>query len=110
MSEPRICAAPGCTNTVPAQTGRGRPFVYCSPQCRPTPVKGHREPLVAEIDHEPTSADKRPLGRVWSVQLRRGSRRVVLASELGRPSAENLAADINGLLGDVPVAQGAAID
>ncbi|MGH9046471.1 MAG: hypothetical protein ACRDVW_04060 [Acidimicrobiales bacterium] len=110
MTETKICAAPECTKEVPERIGRGRPFTYCSPQCRPTPVKGHRQPLIVEIDHEPTEADERPLGRVWSVLLRRGPRHVVIAAELGRPSAENLAADISWLLGDLPVTTGGAID
>jgi hypothetical protein len=44
------------------------------------------------------------------VQLRRGKRSVVVANELGRPSAEHLAAQINGLLTVHPSTQGVAID
>ena len=97
-----ICAAEGCTNAVPQRTGRGRPFIYCSPACRPTAAKHHRAPLEVDVDHAPTPADERPAGRVWSVQLRRGTHTVVVATELGRPSAENLAAQISLLLSDRP--------
>ena len=51
-------------------------------------------------------ADERPTGRVWSVQLRRGTHTVVVATELGRPSAENLAAQIGALLNDRPPNKG----
>ena len=102
MTENVICAAEGCTNMVPERIGRGRPFIYCAPACRPTAAKHQRAALEVEIDHEPTVADERPTGRVWSVQLRRGTRTVVVATELGRPSAENLASQIGVLLNDRP--------
>ena len=105
MSEGVICAAEGCTNVVPKRMGRGRPFIYCAPTCRPTAPKHHPPPLEVEVEHEPTPADERPTGRVWSVQLRRGTHTVVVATELGRPSAENLAAQINVLLDDQPRAK-----
>ncbi len=102
MSERPLCAAEGCTNTVPDRVGRGRPFLYCSTTCRPTSAKAHQKAFSVEVDHEPTLPDERPVGRVWSVRLRRGERYVVIATELGRPSAENLAAQINDLL-DGPI-------
>jgi hypothetical protein len=105
MSQGVICAAEGCTNAVPERIGRGRPFIYCAPACRPTATKHHRASLEVEVDHEPTPTDERPAGRVWSVQLRRGTRTVVIATELGRPSAENLAAQISVLLEDRPQAK-----
>jgi hypothetical protein len=71
MNEPRICAAPDCTNTVPPRVGRGRPFIYCTPACpQGTPAR-HR--VIVEVEHEPTGPDERPVGRVWSVLLRRGT-------------------------------------
>jgi hypothetical protein len=110
MSAPAVCAREGCTNTVPERIGRGRPFLYCSPACRPSPAKAHREVLSVEIDHEPTPPDERPAGRVWSVRLRRGERHVVIVTELGRPSAENLAAEITGLLDPPPPKRGEHVD
>jgi hypothetical protein len=104
MTEPDgvICAAPDCDNPLPERSGRGRPFIYCTPACRPTGARPHREPLEVQLDHEPTHADERPTGRVWSIALRRGANSVIVAAELGRPSAENLAAQISALLDDRP--------
>jgi hypothetical protein len=96
-----ICAAPGCERPVPAQSGRGRRAIYCSPPCRPT-AQQYRHRLQVEIDHEVTEAGERPTGRVWSVKLCRGIRNVVVATELGRPSAEHLAAQISALLDGHP--------
>jgi hypothetical protein len=94
---PVTCAAPGCQNPI-ARKGRGRPAVYCSPACRPA-ARGHRPVRVlVEVDHEPTPDDLRPAGRIWLVRLRRGDQRVVIAAELGRPSAEHLAAQLTALL------------
>jgi hypothetical protein len=104
-----ICAAPTCDNVVPPQSGRGRRAIYCSPPCRPTATQ-HSNRLHVDIDHEVTEAGERPTGRVWSVHLRRGNRSVVVASELGRPSAEHLAAQINGLLTIHPSTKEVAID
>jgi hypothetical protein len=111
MTEPEgvICAAPNCDNPVPPQSGRGRRAIYCSPPCRPT-AQLHTQRLHVEIDHEVTDSGERPTGRVWSVRLRRGNRNVVVAIELGRPSAEHLAAQINGVLTAHPSTQGVAID
>ena len=99
-----ICAAPTCENPVPAQRGRGRRAIYCSPPCRPT-AQQHTHRLEVDIDHQVTELGERPTGRVWSVQLRRGNRNVVVATELGRPSAEHLAAQISALLNDRPQRQ-----
>jgi hypothetical protein len=44
------------------------------------------------------------------VRLRRGDRSVTIAADLGRPSADHLAAQLNGLLAPVPKTKGAAID
>lgn len=100
------CAADGCTNMVPERSGRGRPFIYCTPACRPTGAKHHRMPLEVGVGHQPTPADERPTGRVWSVELRRGNDTVIVAAELGRPSAENLATQISSLLDDRPPKEG----
>jgi hypothetical protein len=107
-AEGAICAAPTCDNPVPPQSGRGRRAIYCSPPCRPTALP-HSHRLHVEIDHEVTESGERPTGRVWSVQLRRGNRSVVVATELGRPSAEHLAAQINGLLTAHPSTREGAI-
>ena len=93
-----LCAGSNCENLVPQRTGRGRPSIYCNPACRPEPIKQRRARIDVVIEHEPTVNGERPAGRVWSVHLQRGDRRVVIATELGRPSAENLAAQINELL------------
>lgn len=106
------CAAPGCTQTV-VHGGRGRPPIYCCPACRTT---AHRkrtvplEPLTVEIDHGSTSAKQRPAGRVWLVRLRRGDRAVIIATGLGRPSADHLAHQITQLLNPTPLAKGDTID
>jgi len=99
MNEPPvICAAPGCENPVPTSTGRGRRPIYCSVSCRPTASQSRHRRIEVDVTHEPTPDGDRPTGRVWSVILRRGIRQVVIASELGRPSAESLAAQVNTLL------------
>jgi hypothetical protein len=104
-----ICAAADCDNPVPPQSGRGRRAIYCRPACRPT-VQQHSHRLGVHIDHEITESGERPSGRVWSVTLRRGTKSVVVATQLGRPSAEHLAAQISDLLTAHPSTQGVAID
>jgi len=54
----------------------------------------NRGRLTVEVDHEPVEDGARPVGRVWLVRLRRGKRQVVVAAELGRPSADHLANQI----------------
>jgi hypothetical protein len=101
----KTCAAPSCDNPVPPSP-RGRPPIYCSPACRPS-----RQPrsssVYVEIDHPATSADGRPVERLWTVRLRRGNRAVVIADNLGWPSANALAHELFDLL--TPT-RGAAID
>ena len=96
------CAAPECTATVVRSGGRGRPALYCSPACRAAASRNHRRPRntppTVEVDHCSTSARGRPSGRVWLVRLRRGEHAVVIATGLGRPSAEHLARQITQLL------------
>jgi hypothetical protein len=99
VTETRTCAAKGCENPVPARIGRGRPFTYCT-VCRPPKERMHvTTSLVAEIDHVPTTENVRPAGRIWIVRLRRGTRSVTVAEELGRPSADHLVRQINELIG-----------
>jgi hypothetical protein len=106
----KTCAAEGCGNPVPARTGRGHPFTYC-PACRaPRHRKNPTASVVAEIDHTPTTENARPAGRIWSVRLRRGTRTVTVAEELGRPSADHLVAQINALIGVSSDAKGDAIE
>jgi len=107
-NELAICASPHCENPVPTQSGRGRPFLYCSSACRPRPVAKRRAQIEVFLEHEPTVNGERPVGRVWSVELRRGDDHVVLVSELGRPSAENLVAGIAELLNPRSKTQGGA--
>jgi hypothetical protein len=93
-----LCAAPGCENPLPRRRGPGRPALYCSPECRPAARGRSGVHVVVEVDHEPTPNDERPAGRIWLVRLRRGDQSVVIAAELGRPSADHLAGQLNSLL------------
>jgi len=107
---PSTCIAPGCEEPLPFSTGRGRPRLYCSPRCRQA---GGRvsDTLVVEVDHEPhDEAVLRPLGRVWFVRVRRGQREVIVASELGRPSADHLAGQLTAVIAPRQRAAGGAID
>ena len=104
-----VCATPGCTEPLPAPAGRGRPRLYCSPQCR-TSSASRSGRLSVEVDHELDEDGCRPAGRVWLVKMRRGRREVIVASELGRPSADHLARQINELIGAPSGAEGDAIE
>jgi hypothetical protein len=55
--------------------------------------------LVVEVDHEPVDDGVRPAGRIWLVRLRRGPRQVVIATGIGRPSADHLAGQLIELIG-----------
>ena len=100
MTDSRICARDGCENTVPPRTSPGRPAIYCSASCRPSAsTKQGVSSLVVELDHAPTPEDSRPTGRVWVVRLCRGEKSVVVAEELGRPSADQLVRELNELIG-----------
>lgn len=105
-----VCAAPGCDELVTRHQARGRPAIYCSPSCRPAARGRAGVRVVVEVDHEPTPDNERPTGRVWLVRMRRGMRSVVIAAELGRPSADHLAAQLNELLDTRRRAKGAAIE
>jgi hypothetical protein len=65
--------------------------------------------LSVEVDHEGDQAAGRPTGRVWLVRMRRGRNEVVVASELGRPSADHLAGQISQLIDRRRRAQGGAM-
>jgi hypothetical protein len=69
--------------------------VYCSPECRP---KHPRSRIAVEVDHPDASPDGRPVERVWTVRLRRGDEVVVIADDLGWPSANALAGALDDLL------------
>jgi len=103
------CAAEGCDGPV-TPNERGRPRIFCSPACRPGGARTAAGHLAVEVDHEPTPEHARPTGRIWSVRLRRASHTVVVASELGRPSADHLAAQIDGLINPRRRAAGAAME
>jgi hypothetical protein len=109
MPHPATCARPGCPNPVPRNT-TGRPAIYCSPTCRPSWRRPSRRRITIDIDHPNTSPDGRPTERVWTVTLRRGLHTVVIADNLGWPSARALAQQLEHVLyGPVPPKR-AAID
>lgn len=93
------CAAAGCDNPVTVGT-RGRPARYCSPACRPS--RQRRPGITVELDHPTTSPDGRPPERVWAVQLRRGGHVVVIADDVGWPTATALARQLEDLLRPAP--------
>lgn len=108
---PRPCARPGCPNPVNRPNSRGRPPIYCSPACRAQAQRRPADgPILVEVDHGPLNAQRRPAGRVWLVRLRRGHHAVIVASGLGRTTADSLAAQITTVLHPRPTTPGAAID
>jgi hypothetical protein len=100
-AEPSRCATPGCPNEVIRNT-RGRPRLYCTPACRAQAHRydspDRRAALAVELDHEGSTSAGRPTGHIWLVRLRRGNQHAVLATGLGRPSAELLATQIRNVL------------
>lgn len=66
--------------------------------------------VLVEVDHAPTPDNERPTGRVWLVRMHRGTLSVVIAAELGRPSADHLAGQLNELLATRRRAKGAAME
>ncbi len=94
---PKTCAATGCDNPVPDTTGKaGRPFTYCSPQCRPSnKPRRYRPPLAVDV-HQDDSDNTNP--RSWTVTLRRGAASVTIGTDLGRFSATALARDLQKLI------------
>ena len=107
--QPKVCAARGCREPLPAQSGRGRRRIYCSPRCRSISL-ARSAALRVEVDHDSDADSGRPTGRVWLVRLRRGNAEVVVATELGRPSADHLAGQIAELIGGRQRAQGGAME
>ena len=108
---PTRCSAPGCHVTLPPYNGRGRPRLYCSPDCRSANRRSpRRSTLSVEVDHTGDDTAGRPVGRVWLVRLRRGSEEVTVASELGRPTDDYLAIRIALLIDDEQRASGAAME
>jgi hypothetical protein len=105
-----VCARPGCDRPARPFTGRGRPPLYCSDTCRARAARRpDRGPVLVEITHPPTTRRQRPVGRVWTVQLRRGAQTVTVAADLGHTSARALADQIAEILHTTPT-NGAAID
>jgi hypothetical protein len=66
--------------------------------------------LSVEVDSENEEGAGRPTGRVWLVRLRRGKDEVVVANELGRPSADHLAGQISQLIDQRRRAPGGAME
>ena len=111
---PLVCAAPGCEEPVPRTHRQGRPAIYCSPEHRPSaatnPPRRRTSTVVVEVAHPETSPDGRPADRVWTVRLRRGTITVIIADNLGWPTANALHQQLANLLGPTPQHTGAAID
>ncbi len=102
-----VCASPGCDKAVPRRPGPGRPPIYCSPDCR---TRRRQHKIIVEVDHPELSPDGRPVTRVWTVRLRRGHHVVVIADNLGWPTANALACQLDHLLHPALHQNGAAIE
>ena len=105
-----LCAAPGCDEPVVHNGGRGRPAGRLLLTGMPAGRGRAGVHVIVEVDHEPTPDNERPTGRVWLVRLRRGAQSVDIAAELGRPSADLLAGQLNELLATRRRAKGAAME
>ena len=101
------CAAEDCTNPVPRKRQRGRPAIYCSPECRPS---RRSRGISVDVVHPEESDDGRPAQRVWSVRLRRGRRSVTIADSLGWASATALSEELRALLSPAPRRKGAPLE
>jgi hypothetical protein len=111
MTAAVTCAAAGCERPVLRTNHTGRPAIYCSPACRPSRNRTpRRAQIVVDIEHPDTSPNGRPADRVWTVVLRRGEQRVTIADDLGWPTANALAQQLNRLLDTSPQPTGGAID
>lgn len=104
------CARPGCGGVV-VRKARGRPPLYCSPDCRQRVHRRGPAPrltveIAATVDDE---RGGRPVGHVWLVRLRRGEDAVEVATGLGRPSAEILARRLRDIIGPATVDGGGAM-
>jgi hypothetical protein len=106
VSADLVCAAAGCENIVVRSRRPGRPAIYCSADCRPSPIAGPRYPAVAiEVVQDDQGDDGgSQAGRNWIVRLQRGHETVTIGQDLGRFSAQALAGDLRRLLG--PARQG----
>lgn len=103
------CARPGCRQPL-VRKPRGRPPLYCSAACRHLVArKGPLPRLTVEVDHEGGDQDGRPTGQVWLIRLRRGDRVLVVATGLGRPSAEYLARGLRDIIEPSRPAEGGAM-
>lgn len=108
---PHTCARPDCTNPVIRPRHRGRPPIYCSPECRTrTQRRPPNPPILIEVDHGSLTAQGRPAGRVWLVRISHGQQTVIVATGLGRTTADNLAAQITAVLRPRSTTKGAAIN
>jgi hypothetical protein len=105
MSAERRCAAQGCDNIVARRHRRGRPPIYCSPECRPS--GRNSAPISVEVDQ---LDDEGNGARSWVVRLSQGGRSVELGQGLGRFSAVVLATEVRELLGGGPRERGGTID
>jgi hypothetical protein len=94
MTDKTTCAAKGCENEVVRRPGqRGRPPVYCSPECRPS---YSRPPIAVQVLQIDDAGYEH--GRDWTVRLRRGDRVLVVRDCLGRFSATVFAAELSSLI------------
>ena len=66
--------------------------------------------MVVEVEHPDVSPDGRPADRVWTVRLRKSDHVIVIADDLGWPTANALARELNDLLHNNPAQTGGAID
>ena len=83
--------------------------LYCSPECR-VATTSRVGSLSVEVEHVDDDTGGRPLGRVWLVKLRCGRHEVVVAADLGRPSADHLASQIAQLINQRRQVRGAAME
>ncbi|MHB1711465.1 MAG: hypothetical protein ACYCV7_08690 [Acidimicrobiales bacterium] len=105
---PTVCTTPGCEEELHPPSDRGRPRLYCSTKCRNTNTRSGV--LSVEVDYAGDDGGGRPTGRVWLVKIRRGRDEVVVATELGRPSADHLAGQISQLINGRRRAQGGVME
>ena len=90
FDRPKVCTTPGCEEELPPPSGPGRPRLYGSTKCRSTNT-ARGGAFSVEVDYEGDEAASRPTGRVWLIRMRHGNDEVVVATELGRPSADHRA-------------------
>ena len=99
MSGPLHCAATGCNNPVRRHPGRiGRPPIYCCAACRPS-ASAERARITVEVSQHDIEDDVMASRYGWRVILRRGRHQVIIATAMGRFSADALATELRGFLG-----------